>query len=151
MTVELSKLKLRLVDLLTTYYTNKLACNKFTTNRTDGDRALVYSITHASIAIGRHIRTTEIHRRRNCSSQLAFHDTDTDILADILARIVARMYACRCRRRGMPALTACRYKSTVARENWSREPNHAPFGGDLSSFCYAPVYTKFDRHMPRPI
>jgi len=27
--------------------------------------------------------------------KLAFHDTDTDILADILARIVARMSACR--------------------------------------------------------
>ena len=29
------------------------------------------------------------------SIKLAFHDTDTDILADILARIVARMSACR--------------------------------------------------------
>ena len=32
---------------------------------------------------------------RLCAEKLAFHDTDTDILADILARIVARMSACR--------------------------------------------------------
>jgi len=39
-----------------------------------------------------------VHRdqlRAQRSVKLAFHDADTDILADILERIVARMWACR--------------------------------------------------------
>jgi len=40
---------------------------------------------------------TNTHTHKTCRDKPAFHDTDTDILADIIARIVARMSACRAR------------------------------------------------------